>query len=160
MIVSGMFGRYAATRSPRPTPRRCRPCSRSADLLGQLVPRQRRRRTGLRAGDDRRLVAVMAQDVLGVVQAGVDEPPAAGHLRRGRAPRSTARWLARRRTPTPPPRTPAMSSTDHCHRSSYESNGPMPRSSSQVTNRPMLVPAIDSGVGAQRRSEDMATIEV
>ena len=81
-IVSGTLGRYAATRSPAPTPSRCRPirarptCSESSSQVSE------RRWSRLRMGDDRRSVAVVAKDVFGVVQAGVDEPLGAGHRRR------------------------------------------------------------------------------
>src|SRR5450432_4593032 len=50
-----------------------------------------------------------------------------------------------------------MSSTDHRHNASYESNGPIPRSPSHTTKRPMLVPAMVSGVGTHKWSEVMAT---
>ena len=58
------------------------PASRSADLISELVPRERRRWARLRMGDDRRPLAVMAKDLFGVVQASADEPLAAGHLGR------------------------------------------------------------------------------
>ncbi len=49
------------------------------DLVGELVPCHRGRWSRLRVGDDRRSVTVMAENVLGIVEPGVDEPPGAGH---------------------------------------------------------------------------------
>ena len=79
-----MFGRYATTRSPRPTPSRCRPararatCSRSSPNVSSRRPAR------LRARDDRHRarVLVATDHVLGVVQPRAREPLRARHLAR------------------------------------------------------------------------------
>ena len=53
--VSGMLGRYAATRSPRPTPRRCRPAAAAARPASRSSPAVRSTGgAGLRPRDDQR----------------------------------------------------------------------------------------------------------
>ena len=86
--VSGMFGRYATTRSPRPTPSRCSPARARADLLAQLAEGQLERIARLRAGEDRdrAQVLVAPHGVLGVVQLRAGEPPAPGIASRGQHP--------------------------------------------------------------------------
>ena len=99
ITASGMFGRNAATRSPRPTPWRARPARQRATASRSSAAVSS---TGSRVCDRATITtssggsAGHRQGVLGVVDQGVREPAGAGHAcdRRGRG-----RAAARERTP-------------------------------------------------------------
>ena len=79
--ASGMFGRYATTRSPGPTPSRWSPARARRHLLAQLAEGQLERAARLRARKHRNRVDVLvsAHGVRRVVQLRAREPLRSGH---------------------------------------------------------------------------------
>ena len=106
-----MLGRYATTRSPRPTPSRCRPARARADLIAQLSPRQLDRGRGSassptppprrRPDQGRRATRPRARRSSGS-RPGTIPPPASPAAP---APPRTARGTGRRSAPRSPTRT-------------------------------------------------------
>ena len=84
--ASGMLGRNAATRSPRPTPRRWSPARQRATASRSSAAVRSRSVAGLRSTDHHDVVGRPPghrERVLGVVDRGAREPPRARHPRLG-----------------------------------------------------------------------------